>query len=356
MSYLRALKIKSGSTWLALIIFLLLMTGCVTSGRLTSSSLFQAPENGPVWPSPPEKTRIQYLQSLTSPSDLGYKKSWLTNLIDNILGDEDRSVVFLRPYGIFADLNRIYIADPGLHVLHILDITEKNYFSIHGTPSSEFISPIGITVDEKGSIYLTDSILKKVFVFDKSGRYLKEIGTPEGFIRPTGITCAGEKLYVVDTHAHRIIVFNKDNGNYLFSFGERGIEEGSFNYPTNICSDRDSYIYISDSMNFRVQIFDKNGGFISSFGKPGNNIGNFSSPKGIAVDPDGNIYVVDAAFDNVQIFNRQGRLLLSFGKIGHGPDEMLLPTGIFIDTYGKIYISDSYNNRIQIFQYLSEKP
>jgi sugar lactone lactonase YvrE len=343
------------SLYLTSILYLLSVHGCIHSGHTTFSSLVQSTENGPVWPSPPEKARIEYINSISGLADIEYKKTWLDAFINNIFGKENQTVLFLRPYGIFADLNRIYITDPGVHVLHILDLLGKEYFSIKGPPSSEFVSPIGVTVDENGTIYLTDSVLKKVFIFDKSGRYLKELGTSKVFSRPTGITNTDDRIYVVDTLDHRIKVFNRDTGNFLFSFGERGVKNGEFNYPTHICSDKDSFIYVSDSMNFRVQIFDKNGIFISSFGKQGDNMGNFASPKGIAVDPDGHIYVVDATFDNVQIFNRQGQLLLSFGKTGHGPGDMLLPSGIFIDSHGKIYVCDSYNDRIQIFQYLSDK-
>jgi DNA-binding beta-propeller fold protein YncE len=355
MRYLRVIKLISIVICCVSILSLLLIVGCVSSQQETFSSAIQTHEYEPVWPPPPEKARIKYINSISGLSDVGYKKAWLGMLMDNIFGKEDQTVLFLRPYGIFASMDRLYITDPGLHVLHVMDLSKKEYFKIMGTPSSELVSPIGVTVDNNGYIYLTDSVLKKVFVFDKSGKYIKEIGSSEIFSRPTGITNEGDRIYIVDTLNHCIKVFNKDSGNFLFSFGKRGVKEGDFNYPTHICSDRDSFLYVSDSLNFRVQIFNKDGIFIASFGKPGDNIGSFANPKGIAVDPDGNIYVVDAKFDNVQIFNRQGQLLLVFGSTGHGPGNMLLPSGIYIDSHGKIYISDSFNNRIQILQYLSDK-
>lgn len=82
-----------------------------------------------------------------------------------------------------------------------------------------------------------------------------------------------------------------------------------FNYPTFITIDRDGRLYVTDTGNFRVQIFDKEGRYIKDFGKPGNKGGFFARPKGVAIDSEGNIYVVDAMFQNVQIFNREGELL-----------------------------------------------
>ena len=95
--------------------------------------------------------------------------------------------------------------------MHIFELAGKNYFRIRKFHGEALLSPIGIAVD-KGDIYLTDSILKKVFVFDKKGNPLKEIGKPETFIRPTGIAVDEDRIYVVDTHGNRVSVFAKEGG------------------------------------------------------------------------------------------------------------------------------------------------
>ena len=84
-------------------------------------------------------------------------------------------------------------------------------------------------------------------------------------------------------------------------------------------------IYVCDTLNFRVQIFNKDGKFIGKFGKVGNRIGEFSKPKGIAVDSEGHIYVADAMCDVVQVFNKNGELLLVFGGGGSENGKMWLP-------------------------------
>jgi len=306
----------------------------------------------PVWPPPPQSPRISYLRSISGFSDSDTKTSWLSKIIDTITGKEESTRGILRPYNIFADAGRIYITDPGFQILHVYDMQNQKYLQIKNAGSQRFVSPIGISVDNRGEIYLSDSVLRKVFVFDKEGNFLREIGSPDTLLRPSGIAIHEEKVYVVDTHGHKVSVFSKKDGTMLFSFGHNGTARGEFHFPTNIFIGKDGLLYITDSMNFRVQIFDRDGNVRSAFGRLGDGAGDFSKPKGIAVDSEGHIYVTDAHFDNVQVFDRDGRLLLVFGASGSGNGEMILPAGLFIDKEDKIYVADSYNKRIQVFRYL----
>ncbi len=335
-----------------LYIILITIVGCATYEMETKNTEPVIHDTGPVWPPPPQTARIQYIRSISGPSDIGMKKSWFKKTMETIFGKDETIEMLLRPYGVFADSERIYVTDPGNRLLHVFDMREKKYLKIKESDKKEFMSPIGVASDKTGEIYLSDSLLKRVFVFNKEGKYLREIGSDNLFIRPAGIAIDEERLYVVDTHGHKILVFSKKDGSFLFSFGKHGRGKGEFNYPTNIFTGKDKFLYITDSMNFRVQIFDTYGNFISTFGKHGDGSGDFSKPKGIAVDSEGYIYVADAQFDTVQIFDKDGRLLLAFGNTGRGKGQLILPAGLFIDEKDRIYVADSYNNRIQIFQYL----
>lgn len=336
-------------------IILITLIGCATTDLETLNQEPLSDTTGPVWPPPPQTTRIQYIKSISGPSDIGMKKTWFKKAMDTLLGKVEEGEMLLRPYGVFADSERIYVTDPGTRLLYVFDLRVKKCFTIKKTDKDEFLSPIGVAADKNGEIYLSDSLLKRVFLFDREGKYLRDIGSDDLFIRPAGIAIDEERLYVVDTHGHKIVVFSKKDGSFLFSFGKNGIGKGEFNYPTNIFTGRDNVLYITDSMNFRVQTFDKLGHCISTFGKHGDGSGDFSKPRGIAVDSDGHVYVVDALFDTIQIFDKDGRFLLAFGNTGRGNGQMILPAGLFIDEQDNIYAVDSYNNRVQIFQYLKEK-
>jgi DNA-binding beta-propeller fold protein YncE len=336
-------------------IILITILGCAAYELETRNTEPVINDTETVWPSPPQTPRIRYIRSISGPSDTGMNKSWFKKKLETIFGKDETMEMLLRPYGVFADSERIYVTDPGNRLLHIFDMREKKYLKIKEYDKKEFISPIGVASDKTGEIYLSDSMLKRVFVFNKEGKYLREIGSDNLFIRPAGIAIDEERLYVVDTQGHKISVFSKKEGSFLFSFGKNGRGNGDFNYPTNIFIGKDNFIYITDSMNFRVQIFDTYGNFISTFGKHGDGSGDFSKPKGIAVDSEGYIYVADAQFDTVQIFDKDGRFLLAFGNTGRGKGQLILPAGLFIDKQDRIYVADSYNNRIQIFQYVREK-
>lgn len=332
--------------------FIFLLTGCAATHHEISVSALEDVTPNPVWPPAPQKPRIQYLRSIAGSGETGLKKSWLKKTLDAVFGQEEGQEMMLNPYGICVHAGKIYVSDPGYRVLHVYNMEDSEYFQIKGTKNEYLESPVGVAVDQNGEIYLSDSGLRRVFVFNQKGGLLREIGPDKLLIRPAGIAIDGNRLYVIDTHGHCALVFNKEDGRLLFTFGKRGSEKGNFNYPTNIFVDKAGLLYITDSMNFRVEVFDRDGKFISEFGRYGDGSGDFSKPKGVAVDSDGNIYVVDAQFDNVQIFNKGGQLLLGFGKTGRRKGEMLLPSGIFIDEKDKIYVADSYNNRVQIFQYL----
>jgi DNA-binding beta-propeller fold protein YncE len=230
-------------------------------------------------------------------------------------------------------------------------------FHIFPKDNGSLVSPIDIAIDnENGHIYVTDSTQGVVKIFKNSDHtFVKEIG--KGVLeRPTGVAINKNtsELLVVDTLSANILRYDLNNFGLKGIIGGTGTGAGKMHYPTNICVTRDGIIVISDSLNFRVQMFSAEGVFLRQFGSAGVRSGHFTRPKGIAADSDGNIYVVDALFDNVQVFDREGKLLMAFGGHGNGLGEFWLPTGIFIDENDMIYVSDTYNKRVQVFQYLKQ--
>jgi DNA-binding beta-propeller fold protein YncE len=216
------------------------------------------------------------------------------------------------------------------------------------------MSPVGIALDDKEMIYVSDSELNRIFVYEpKKRRLVRTIGGPGQFQRIAGIAFHPKlhRLYAVDTLANQITVLDSD-GKTVKTFGRRGVKEGELNFPTHITVDSEGLLYITDSMNFRVQIFDSEGGFQGTLGKLGTTLGSFSKPKGVAVDKEGHVYVVDGIYDTIQIFNRKGDLLMNFGQTGEKEGDFWLPAGIAIDMKNRIYVADTYNKRVQVFQFL----
>ncbi|MGE5238654.1 MAG: 6-bladed beta-propeller [Chloroflexota bacterium] len=278
---------------------------------------------------------------------------------DFILGDATGDVtdprtsnVLMRPYTVYVDAReKLYIADPGAVRVNVIDLKTADVLNITQAGNEEFVSPIGVLADMSGRIYVSDSQLKGVFVFDEKGTYLARF---EGeFKRPTcmAIDEKGSMIYVSDTLEHRIYKYTFE-GKRTGSIGSPGSLPGQLNYPTHLFVDREGLLYVTDSMNFRIQIFDPGGNVVGSVGVLGDKHGNLEKPKGVAVDSEGDIYVVDSINDTVKIFDRKSALLLFFGERGNNLGEFWLPSGIFIDRADIIYVADTYNMRVQAFQFL----
>lgn len=306
------------------------------------------------WPRPPEVKRIQFLAAVSKPADLGIHPGMLRRFFNYMAGKKIPPMV--TPYGISRDSHgRLYVVDTFLRQVHVFDAAGNRYFSFP-KDRDQLVSPVGIAIDGQDRIFITDSKKCVVDVFKDHGKtFLSAFG--QGlFKRPTGIAIDAKtsELLVVDTLDARVFRFGLADLSPRGSFGEDGVSTGQFHYPTNIATTADGTIIVSDALNFRVQVFSAGGRFLFTFGHMGDVPGSFSRPKGVAADSDGNIYVVDGLFDNIQIFNRKGRLLMAFGDHGSHLGEFWLPTGIYIDGNDTIYVADSSNHRVQIFRYLKE--
>lgn len=330
-----------------------LQAGCAQQPAL-EGQVSAAPEL--VWPRAPEVPRIKYLDSITDPEDINITRGWFGKLLDYIKGSPRKQIA--GPYGIEMDAEgRLYVVDTFYRAIHVFDTASGKHYLFPEKKVEALLSPVNIALGTEGRIYISDSEAKRIHVFTDHGKkYLKSIG--QGHLqRPTGLAVNGNtgELLVLDTTASRLVVFDESDLSLKRVVGKEGEDKEGLHYPTNITVTQQGDVYITDSLNYRIQKRSPDLAFISNFGAPGDSPGHFSRPKGVATDSDGHVYVIDALFDNVQIFDSAGRLLLAFGRPGSGSGEFWLPNSIFIDDSDRIYISDSYNKRVQVFQYLSQE-
>ncbi|MHC4205944.1 MAG: 6-bladed beta-propeller [Planctomycetota bacterium] len=302
------------------------------------------------WPAPPEKPRIIYLGMISTEADLKAKTSWTQGLGELLFG-KSKIGVLVAPSDVAIDRNdRLFVTDSAGAAVHLFDLNKRTYKQFAETAGKEkLLKPVGLTIVDN-RIYVVDSILCKVCVFDTKGKYIFSFGG-ERFIRPSGIAYSQEDeiVYVADTAGHKIEVFTRD-GKYIEQIGSRGMWAGQFNFPTHLWVDKSGRLYVSDTLNYRIQVFSRQRRFLQTFGQQGDRPGNFAHPCGIATDAFDNIYVTDRQFENVQVFDRQGQILLAFGQEGTQAGQFWLPAGLFIDHRNRIYVADSFNKRIQVFQ------
>jgi DNA-binding beta-propeller fold protein YncE len=306
-----------------------------------------------VWPLPPDPPKIKYITAIRSGRDVEKGSA----AADLLLG-ASTSFSLRKPMGVFVGTDkRMLVSDTAAADVFVFDPVNQDATSLGSKGARGIFKPIGIGFDSKGRYFVADTQADQVYVLDTAGQLIGTLSPEVAFKQPSGLAIdePHNRLYVTDTHNHHVNVFELDTLKFIKSVGRRGGEEGEFNFPSHITVDSKGKLYVVDTMNGRVQIFDPEGRFLLSFGQFGDASGMFARPKGIAVDSEGHIYVVDAAFNNVQIFDEEGQILLSFASYGGGRGQMVLPAGMAIDDEDFIYVVDSWNRRIQVFEYLGDK-
>ena len=319
------------------------------ASRLAAKPATNAPAL--VWPQPPDEPRIAWLRSLQGPPDFGIKRSTLGRIAGWLTGSTPENGRFIKPFGIaFDEQDNLCFTDTGANTVSFFDRTAKTLRRWEKLGDIRFESPVAVA--KRGKIlYVADSALGSVVMLDDQGKFIAEIKA--GLSRPAGLTIISNRLFVADSQAQAVLIFDLQ-GQPVGRFGQRGGGAGEFNFPTHITADAAGHLFVTDSMNGRVQVFDDQGHFLRQVGRLGDVPGCFSRPKGVAVDREEHLFVLDANFDNVQLFDGQGRLLMGLGQPGNQPGEFWLPNGIAINAAGEIYIADTYNRRIQVFQLIHQ--
>jgi sugar lactone lactonase YvrE len=304
-----------------------------------------------VWPAPPDEPRIAYVRSLTSPADFGVQRSTLGRFKDWLVGSKADGQFFVKPFGLALDAQGDFcLSDTGANAVCYFDAARKKWHRWDTVGKTRFASPVAVAKQDH-TLYVADSALGCIIAFTDEGKPLFQITA--GLKRPSGLAISGQKLYVTDSQAQAVLMFDLE-GHALGQFGGRGSGAGEFNFPSHISADASGSLLVTDSMNSRIQIFDASGKFLRQLGSRGDGPGYFTRPKGAAVDSYGHLYVLDALFDNFQIFDPQGRLLMALGQTGKEPGEFWLPNAIAISRDNQIYVADSYNHRVQVFRFIGQ--
>jgi len=326
---------------------LLTMAGCATQ----QATLKDVPKLA--WPAPPDTSRIQFVRSIVSDQNISHDTTFSQEIINFLAGTKPPPNRIVEPMGLAVsdDGQTLYVADTLWNKVFIFDFAQSKFASIEG-----FVHPVGLALDGNHNLYVVDQAAKRISVFDPSGKEIRNI-TDKSLVQPTGIAIDRQrgKVYVVDTAnrtspEHNVKVFSLD-GKLLGKLGKGyGNVPGAFMFPTYVALDSDGNVYVSDTLNDRIQKFDPNGKFVKTVGAAGDAPGYFGRAKGVAVDTLNDLYVVDSAWSNVQIFNSNGQLLMFFAGRGPMPGLLGNPTAIAIDKNNHIWVGDYINHRVEEYQ------
>ncbi|OGS13596.1 MAG: hypothetical protein A2234_04640 [Elusimicrobia bacterium RIFOXYA2_FULL_58_8] len=276
-------------------------------------------------------------------------------------------------------------------------------FGTRGKGKSEFKKLTDIAVDDSGSLYLCDEENKKVVAIRLDGTeggsrlarasvldrftvkgpaakypfkadvfavtpqnsivaYLpeaKEIvllegGTKKTLIRtgpgqgqvknPRGIFVDSKgMIYVADSGNDRVQVFNPD-GTYSNMFGESGSGEGQFRNPSSVSVNSKGNIYVADTKNKKIKAFSPDGMFLFAVGPE---LGNISlvNPVAVRCDENKNVYILDSVLKKVVVTDAMGKFLRLWDDSGNLQD----PAALIYDNKGFFYILDKGSFNVKIF-------
>jgi DNA-binding beta-propeller fold protein YncE len=353
------------------------------AGKKKKPATTDAPEVGPrkfnfdptklVWPGPPNIGRIHWLDYFTG-ERIDYKQQtaakpkagWMDRLAGGQSETEKVNIKtfpfqMIGPYGIAIDSKGfVYVADQRVGAVFIFNTETRDCQMIRNGMEAHFGWINGLAIDDDDRLFVSDGKMHRVMILNAKHEVEGQI--TEGLVDPVGlaIDTANRFLYVVDTQQDQVVVYDADTLKLLRRIGTGGKNHflttpGDFGAPQGIAVDQDGNVYVADTMNNRVEIFDADGNFLSTFGKAGDGPGYFARPKGIAVDSDGHIWVADQMQDRLQVFNRDGQLLTYIGT-GHGeqPGQFKALTGVAVDKQNRVFTTEQEPGRLQVFRYVTD--
>lgn len=340
----------------------IVLSGCATAPLPVLK--FESPTQlDPVWPAPPETPRFRFVGQLTGEEnfsrDQAYKEPVVIRILKWIVGLGSNSIdpsILQRPQSGAVDAaGRIYVTDVSRQAVCVFDPVAGQLHVWEWAGSDiRFRSPIAVVVDNGGDVWVSDSALGRVVRLSADGQPKGWLGSDQ-LKSPTGLArdSVSGQIYVADTRQHAIFIFDA-NGVFQRRFGSWGEGAGQFNAPTHIAFNNDE-LFVSDSLNSRVQVFSQDGNYLRQIGRRGLFVGDTPRPKGIAVAQNGLVYVVESYYDHLLVFNAQGDFLLPIGGTGQGPGEFYLPAGVWTDNNNRVYVADMFNGRIVVFEFLGDK-
>jgi len=223
----------------------------------------------------------------------------------------------------------------------------------------------GLDVDTSGNIYVFDFNERRVIKLSATGTLLTRWGegvspgdeedAPDGMFNarcygPLDLAVGHQgQVYVADTCDGRIQVFDSE-GRFLTKWGSEGSGEGQLSYPVGIAVDMDGNVLVVDTGNHRVQKFSSEGTLITSWGNQGDSAGQFNSPLYVAVDSRGYVYIADAGNYRIQVFTSDGQFVAMWGGKGSAEEQFLAPFGIAVDSEGYVYAVDMQLHRLTKFE------
>jgi DNA-binding beta-propeller fold protein YncE len=307
-----------------------------------------------------------------------YAEGWRDLVARQVWGSEGAEPgQFQSPHGIAVGPDGfIYVADSGNHRIQkwtadgqfVAAWGRQSTIETEGGVVQGFNEPWDVAVGG-ADVYVADTWNHRVQRLDAEGKLVDawglfgqygpgDAGGQGALYGPRGIVLGPDgRVYVADTGNKRVQVFDPD-GQFAFQWGGGGVLEGYLDEPVGLAVGPNgappsaASIYVADTWNRRVQVFDADGTFLRQWSIAGWDTGLPDEKPYLAVDAEGYVYVTDPGHYRVLVFDDVGNYVLSFGQYGFDERSFALPSGIAVGADGSVYVTDAHGGRVLVFDRL----
>ena len=260
---------------------------------------------------------------------------------------------FLEPEGLAVDMSgNLFVADTGNDRVQKLAADGTFLIEVGGSgwADGQFNRPSGIAAGTGLEVYVSDSRNRRIQVFNLNLRLLAIIGGPDangalemGTLSGIAISEADEILFgdIDADQLAQIDTYSRVDR----SFGGFGYGAGNLRRPLGVAVESRKAVYVCDSENDRIAVFDRFGSFQKTIGDD-----ILMQPAGVCMGPEGTLIVADTGHHRIVIFDlKSGEVAGSLGgpDSGKGPMAFQFPRDVVLGRAGMLFVLDSGNGRIQ---------
>lgn len=255
-----------------------------------------------------------------------------------------------NPQTLATDANgRLFISDAKAGVVEVRDRYGRLQARWTGLQQ-----PVAVAADDEGRVFVAEAGSGAVRIFDLAGiRPVSHLGRGEGeFALPTAIAVAPEQklVFVTDGGEHTVKAYSSTGG-WVRTIGGPGTTAGRFFFPAGLAVSTHNELLVVDQGNARVQVFDLDGNFLRCFGRAGG-MGTsrlLVRANGVVSDPLDRVFLVDSFQDLVRVFDPTGPTLATVGSFGENPGQLFTPVGLALDPFNRLFVASPNTGKVEVF-------
>jgi hypothetical protein len=133
-----------------------------------------------IWPLPPDPPRVRWLAEYTDRAKVKHPGARKRGWVEKITGAKapEEKLELRKPYGVATDSQgRIYVADPELRVVFVIDPEAKTVERRGGSSRAPMAMPTGVAVDSADRLFVADAQLHSITCFNPSGEVVARFGS-----------------------------------------------------------------------------------------------------------------------------------------------------------------------------------